>query len=140
MNHALVAFALSVLPGVAGAQDKSFMDLTMPDLSAAAPATAPYGCPPHEKPEWTNAIKGREIYRTMLLMAIYDAGRVRAVEAAGTCSCEAAVPSWDEADGIYQTYLAPLESGTQIKLRLELNAELRLREHAVHKLCKKELG
>lgn len=140
MKRVLLALAVCMLPSGAAAQDKSFMDLTMPDLSADAPARAPYGCPAQEKPEWTKAIKGREIYRTMLLMAIYEAGWVQDVEAAGACSCETAVPSWDEADDTYQTLFAPLASGTQVKVRLELEEAMRLRRHAAEKLCKKDLG
>lgn len=125
--------------GAAVSQADPFMDLTIPDMSERAAEPSLYGCPPQERPAWRENLSGREVYKSRLLTEIYDAIWIRNVESAGTCNCETRVPSWDEADQIYQTLFANLDSAVQIEIRLKLGAANRLRQREVDKLCNKEM-
>lgn len=138
MKRLALIIALA-LPQMAGAQSHPFMDLTMPDMSERTAEPSLYGCPPQERPAWRENLSGREVYKSRLLTEIYDAIWIRNVESAGTCNCETRVPSWDEADKIYQTLFANLDSAVQIEIRLKLGAANRLRQREVDKLCNKEM-
>lgn len=124
---------------VAASEADPFMDLTMPTISDKSVAPSPYGCPSKERPAWEAQLPIRESYKSVLLLNIYEAIWIRNVERDGTCNCDNRVPSWNEADLIYQTLFANLESGDQINVRLKLSEANRLRLREVDKLCNEEL-
>lgn len=129
----------AVPPQRAAKAADTFMDLAMPSMSDKSVAPSPYGCPPQERPAWEAELPIRESYKSVLLLNIYEAIWIRNVERDGTCNCDKRVPAWDEADLIYQTLFANLESGDQIDVRLKLSEANRLRLREVDKLCNEEL-
>ena len=138
MKRLALTIALA-LPQMASAQSDPFMDLTMPDMSDKTAEPSPYGCPPQERPAWRKNLSGKEVYKSRLLSAVYEAIWIRNVESSGTCNCETRAPSWDEADLIYQTLFANLDSADQSNIQLKMDAANRLRQREVDKLCNKEM-
>ncbi|MDO5370677.1 hypothetical protein [Paracoccus sp. (in: a-proteobacteria)] len=125
--------------GAAVPQPDPFVDLTMPDMSERTAEPSLYGCPPQERPAWRENLSGREVYKSRLLTEIYDAIWIRNVESAGTCNCETRVPSWDEADLIYQTIFANMDISDQKNAELKINVANRIRRREAEKLCNKEM-
>lgn len=117
------------------------MDVTLSSQPSASGrmAPSPYGCPSQMRPTWEADLPIRESYKSVLLLNIYEAMWIRNVERDGTCNCENRVPSWDEADLIYQTIFANFEAADQTSARLKLGEANRLRLREVDKLCKEEL-
>lgn len=114
-------------------------DASAPGTSAKSVAPSPYGCPPQERPAWEAEIPVRESYKSLLLLNIYEAIWIRNVERDGTCNCENRVPSWDEADMIYQTLFSNLDAADQMSFRQKIGEANRLRLREVDKLCNKEM-
>lgn len=128
-------------PATTAAQSDPSIELTASSQPSTAGhvAPSPYGCPPQIKPAWEADLSIRDSYKSVLLLNIYEATWIRNVEHDGTCSCSNRVPSWDEADLIYQTIFANLEPADQMNARLKLAEANRLRLREVDKICDKEL-
>ncbi|MFN4128357.1 MAG: hypothetical protein ACK4GC_00845 [Paracoccaceae bacterium] len=122
--------------------ERDFMDFTMPDLSKHREGqdVTRHGCVKPDQPQWAIDLPRTEAQQFLLLTALYDASRYRAVIENNSCPCETEYPSWDEADAQYQQIAQGRPTAEIVELKRQAMHEVKDFQFDALTICSQSRG
>lgn len=122
--------------------ERDFMDFTMPDLSKPGEGqeVTRHGCVKPDRPQWATDLPRSEAQKSLLLTALYDAGRYQAIIENNSCPCETEYPSWDEADAQYQQIAQGEDNAGIVELKRQAMREVKDFQFDALTVCSQSRG